>query len=816
MRDLNKMISVKLAAALAALLLLWSFSLFATSYDLTYGGRITSADGSPVQGPVNLEVQFYHEPSGGQGLLIEPVLFTNVPLSEGVFQLTIDLQKITASDFHRIFASNFDAWIEVSNVSEVAPVIFPRQKFSAVPFALKIPTDEKSLVYTSDGKLKVGQLQSLILNSGNSANTATLKAAGSMDESVTYTLPPTPSAGSFLKTDALGNLSWGSPSGSGDMTKASYDIDQNGVVDNAEKLGGQLPSYYQNATNISSGTIDDARLSANAQSGVGAANAGTNLNSPSTIVKRDGSGNFTAGTITANLTGNVAGNVSGSAASFTGALSGEVTGNQGSTVIANSAVTSNKIASSAITLSKIAPCANNEILKMVGLNWTCATESVSGGTITQVDTGTGLTGGPITNTGTISIANSGVGTSQIADNAVTTVKITDSNVTNVKIASGVDAAKIGSGDVSNTEFGYLDGVTSAIQTQINAKQATINSSSDIVTGGLSTAKQNALVLSPYNTAAGNTSEIRFNELAANGSEYIGFKAPDAITASKVWVLPSADGTSGQVLKTDGSGVLSWTSVSGGTMSQVDTGTGLTGGPITSTGTISIANSGVGTAQLSDNAVTTVKITDANVTNVKIASGVDAAKIGSGAVSNTEFGYLDGVTSAIQTQLDSKQSSIAAGVAAQYYRGDKTWQTLNSDAATEGSTNLYFTAARAKSAAVADSITNGVLDVAASQNAVYDALALKSDASHNHTGVYEPLGLSANVVTTTKINDGAVTTAKLADANVTFSKIAPCADGKIPKMSGTAWACADDKTGPSASPKKCNGNVCLNAVAFSTH
>jgi hypothetical protein len=44
------------------------------------------------------------------------------------------------------------------------------------------------------------------------------------------------------------------------------------------------------------------------------------------------------------------------------------------------------------------------------------------------------------------------------------------------------------------------------------------------------------------------------------------------------------------------------------------------------------------------------------------------------------------------------------------------------------TNLYFTVARAKAAAVADSITDGVTDVAPSQNAVYDALALKANDS----------------------------------------------------------------------------------------
>jgi hypothetical protein len=49
----------------------------------------------------------------------------------------------------------------------------------------------------------------------------------------------------------------------------------------------------------------------------------SSANTPNTLVERDGSGNFAAGTITATLTGNVTGNVtgntSGSASSVTGA-----------------------------------------------------------------------------------------------------------------------------------------------------------------------------------------------------------------------------------------------------------------------------------------------------------------------------------------------------------------------------------------------------------------------------------------------------------------------------------------------------------------
>jgi hypothetical protein len=48
---------------------------------------------------------------------------------------------------------------------------------------------------------------------------------------------------------------------------------------------------------------------ANVAAGANLANAATALNTASTIVRRDASGNFTAGTITANLTGNLTGNL---------------------------------------------------------------------------------------------------------------------------------------------------------------------------------------------------------------------------------------------------------------------------------------------------------------------------------------------------------------------------------------------------------------------------------------------------------------------------------------------------------------------------
>ncbi len=58
-----------------------------------------------------------------------------------------------------------------------------------------------------------------------------------------------------------------------------------------------------------------------------------------------------------------------------------------------------------------------------------------------------------------------------------------------------------------------------------------------------------------------------------GTDYVGFQAPAAVTANQVWTLPAADGTSGQALVTDGSGILSWATAGGGTVTTNATLTG---------------------------------------------------------------------------------------------------------------------------------------------------------------------------------------------------------------------------------------------------
>ena len=89
----------------------------------------------------------------------------------------------------------------------------------------------------------------------------------------------------------------------------------------------------------------------------------TALNTPDTIVSRDGSGNFAAGTITASLVGNVTGNASGLSATL--AVGSGGTGSTGLT--ANSVMLGN--GSSALSANMVAPGSSGNVLTSNGTTW---------------------------------------------------------------------------------------------------------------------------------------------------------------------------------------------------------------------------------------------------------------------------------------------------------------------------------------------------------------------------------------------------------------------------------------------------------------
>jgi hypothetical protein len=110
----------------------------------------------------------------------------------------------------------------------------------------------------------------------------------------------------------------------------------------------------------------------------------------------------------------------------------------------------------------------------------------------------------------------------------------------ISAASDYDANQIdntAAGDIAATD------VQSALNELDSEK---LSNAGDNMTGALTMDTQN---------------EVRFADTA--GGEYVGFRAPNTVSASFVWDLPATDGTSGQVLSTNGSGALSWVSPGGG-------------------------------------------------------------------------------------------------------------------------------------------------------------------------------------------------------------------------------------------------------------
>ncbi len=181
-------------------------------------------------------------------------------------------------------------------------------------------------------------------------------------------------------------------------------------------------------------------------------------------------------------------------------------------------------------------------------------------------------------------------------------------------------------------------------------------------------------------------EMNFQTLGKITNLINGTSAQDAVTVSQLSQKQDLLVSATNIKTINGSSILGSgdlvISGGGGAVTSVNTQTGdvvLTKSDI---GLSDVDN--VSAANLRDRATHTgaqLASTISDFTTAVQAVTIDASKIGSGLVSNAEFDYLNGVTSAIQTQLDTKQATITAGTTSQYWRGDKTFQTLNATAVT---------------------------------------------------------------------------------------------------------------------------------------
>src|SRR6056300_71335 len=180
-----------------------------------------------------------------------------------------------------------------------------------------------------------------------------------------------------------------------------------------------------------------------------------------------------------------------------------------------------------------------------------------------------------------------------------------------------------------------------------------------------------------NASTGGT--LKLNEGTNNGTNFIGLKAPNSVTTSTTFTLPDGDGSNGQFLKTDGSGNLSFGTVSSTITLAADSGdndTYTTGSTLTFTGgtgidttvsddTITIAvDSTIATA--SSTTTFTNKTFDANGTGNSITN-IEVADLASG-VLDTDLSTVsasdDTLASAkaIKAYVDAQTSAIDVDIA----------------------------------------------------------------------------------------------------------------------------------------------------------
>jgi len=144
---------------------------------------------------------------------------------------------------------------------------------------------------------------------------------------------------------------------------------------------------------------------------------------------------------------------------------------------------------------------------------------------------------------------------------VTSTMLLDNTIVNADISASaaIAGSKIVAATTSVVGVTQLSDSTSTTSSVLAATPTAVKAAYDLAVAALPLAGGTVT----GNVILDNQVDARFREATANGTNYVGFQAAASIPADVLWTLPTTDGSSGQVLSTNGSGTLSWATAGSG-------------------------------------------------------------------------------------------------------------------------------------------------------------------------------------------------------------------------------------------------------------
>jgi hypothetical protein len=414
---------------------------------VNFSGVLTGLNGKPSAGSVGVTFSLNKDQEGGAPLWVET---QNVkPNSTGHY--TVALGSTASQGMPaNVFASGEARWLGVQVEGQAEQ---PRVLLMSVPYALKALDAE-----TIGGR----PASSFMLAPASSGSSKEPTAPGGITGSGTADFVPlftgaTTIGNSKIFQSAAGHVGIGTTSPAGEL-------DVKGTSDVRDTL--TLFPKSTHATLEVHGTAFEI-----SSTGLVTFTSGQTFPGTGTVTSVASGDGLTGGPITGSGTLSVA----------TGGITNTMLAHSSLTVTANGPLTGGGAVSLGSSTSLgLESCAAGQILQFVSGAWTCANPAA--GTVTSVATGVGLKGGPITNSGTLTIDTTVV--PQLAGNNSFSGTQTINNIENISVNNGTDGLDV-------TQAGAGNGIVSGLDNASGIGVKGVNLSTTGTGAGLSGTSESA-------------------------------------------------------------------------------------------------------------------------------------------------------------------------------------------------------------------------------------------------------------------------------------------------------------------------------------